>query len=275
MRGMPSYIIYCAFSKKGMVIKMKNSMNDIAFSNEKTFLAEKYLYASDKERLVALVKKMADEAYSSVMTAIESLHEADASKARSVIERDDLIDETEEIIDQECLYSIAMRQPMGEDLRFVYAVTKIITDLERIGDQGVNIANCSLNLLNCGETKEYLRYNEQKPAYEEILSMCSQIKIMYNNLVTAFENEEESPAHEVIEMNPIFHETGDKAVNNLVIFASNINFSEVLDIFTNVLWIVRHLDRVGDHIMNIAERICFILTGVSSETLKKKQRYKT
>ena len=254
---------------------MKYSMNDVAFSSEKTFLAEKYLYASDKERLVDLVKKMSKEAYNSVITAIESLHEADASKAKSVIERDDLIDEIEEKIDQECLYSIAMRQPMGEDLRFVYAVTKIITDLERIGDQGVNIAKCTLNILKVGETKEYLCFNEQKPAHEEILSMCSQIKAMFENLLIAFENDEESKAHEVIEMNPVFHETGDKAVNNLIIFATNISLSEVLDIFTNVLWIVRHLDRVGDHIINIAERICFILTGVSSESLKKKQRYIT
>jgi len=253
---------------------MKNSINDIAFSNEKTFLAEKYLYASDKERLVVLVKKMAEEAYNSVIAAIESLNEADVSKARRVIERDDLIDEIEERIDQECLYSIAMRQPMGEDLRFVYAVTKIITDLERIGDQGVNIAKCTINLLNGCKTKEYLHFSECKPAYEEILSMCSQIEVMFRNLKTAFENEEESAAHEVIGMNQTFHETGDKAVNNLVIYASGINLSVVLDIFTNVLWIVRHLDRVGDHIINIAERICFIITGVSAETLKKKQRTK-
>jgi phosphate uptake regulator len=87
-------------------------------------------------------------------------------------------------------------------------------------------------------------------------------------------NGEEKIAREVLEMNLKFHETGGNAVNGLVMFASSKNLPEVLDIFTNVLWIVRHLDRVGDHIMNIAEKICFIVTGVSSESIKKKQRHK-
>jgi phosphate transport system protein len=250
---------------------MKNSMNDVAVSSDKTFLTEKYLYASDKERLVKLVQKMAEEALMSVVVAVESLNEADGSKARSVIERDDVIDEIEEKIDQECLYSIAMRQPMREDLRFVYAVTKIITDLERIGDQGENIAKCSLNLLKTDGINESLYYTE-KPASEEILSMCSQIEIMFENLILAFINEDESAAQEILKLNSIFHETGDKAVNSLVIFASRNNLPEVLDIFKNMLWIVRHLDRIGDHIMNIAERICFIVTGITSESLKKKSK---
>jgi phosphate transport system protein len=215
---------------------------------------------------------MAEEALKSIVTATESFNEADDSKARSVIEGDDIIDELEERIDQECLYSIAMRQPMREDLRFVYAVTKIITDLERIGDQAVNIANCSLYLIKTERNKESFCINEKKPVYEEILSMYSQLEIMFKKLVMAFVDEDENVAYEVMDMNSEFHETGVKAVNGLVIFASGKNLSEVLDIFTNVLWIVRHLDRVGDHIMNIAERVCFIVTGVSPVYLKKKHK---
>ena len=247
---------------------MKNSIND----NDKSFLTEKYLYASDKERLVNLVKEMAEEALKSVVTAVESLSEADGSKARNVIKRDDIIDELEEKIDQECLYSIAMRQPMREDLRFVYAVTKIITDLERIGDQGVNIAECSLKLLKSEKVKESLYFLENKPALKEILSMCSQIEAMFNNLITAFISEDENIAHEVMTMCSKYHETGDKAVNGLLVYASKKNLSKIIDIFTNVLWIVRYLARVGDHMMNVAERVCFIVTGVTPEFLKKKHK---
>ena len=247
-------------------------MYDVGNSGDKSFLTEKYLYASDKERLVNLVKEMMDEALKSIMTAVESLDEADDSKAVSVIERDDVIDDMEEKIDQECLYTIAMRQPMREDLRFVYAVTKLITDLERIGDLSESIANCSLKLLMIGESKESLYFNENKPASDEILSMSSQIEAMFRKLIAAFINEDEDAAHEVMEMCALFNETGEKAVNNLVIFASKKKLSEVLDIFTNVLWIVRHLARIGDHIKNIAERICFIATGVTPEVLKKKTK---
>ena len=251
---------------------MQNRMNDIAAPNEKQFLTEKYLYASDKERIVNLVKEMGEEALKSIVTAIESLDEADGSKARSVIERDDVVDDMEEKIDQECLYSIAMRQPMREDLRFVYAVTKIITDLERIGDLGENIAVCSLKLLKSENTQESLYFIESKPASTEILSMRSQIEAMFQNLITAFLNEDEKTAHEVMEMCSQFRITGDKAVNELVVFASRKKLSKILDIFTNVLWIIRHLARVGDHIMNIAERVCFIVTGITPESLKKKPK---
>jgi phosphate transport system protein len=158
---------------------------------------------------------------------------------------------------------------MREDLRFVYAVTKIITDLERIGDQGVNIANSTLNLLKTDGISNSLFYIE-KPASEEILSMSSQIDAMSRDILSAFINEDENAAREILKLNSRFHETGNKAVSSLVIFASNINLPEVLDIFTNLLWIVRHLDRIGDHIMNVAERVCFIVTGVSPEFLKKK-----
>ena len=251
---------------------MKN-INDNVVLNDKSFLTEKYLYASDKSRLINLVKEMAEEALKSVVTAVESLNEADNSKARSVIERDDVIDEMEDKIDLECLYSIAMRQPMREDLRFVYAVTKIITDLERIGDQGVSIAECSIKLLKPENIKESVYFSENKPVSKEILSMCSQIEIMFVKLKAAFLNEDEKAAHEVMEMCPEFHETGNKAVSGLVIFASRKNVSKILDIFTNVLWIVRHLDRVGNHIINIAERVCFIATGITPESLKKKHKH--
>ena len=248
---------------------MKN-INDTVILNDKSFLTEKYLYASDKKRLVNLVKEMAEESLKSVITAVESLNEADSSKAISVIERDDVIDEMEEKIDLECLYSIAMRQPMREDLRFVYAVTKIITDLERIGDQGVSIAECSLKLLKQENIKESVYFIENKPVSKEILSMCSHIEAMFVNLIAAFLNEDEKAAHEVMEMCPEFHKIGNKAVNGLVLFATKKNVSKILDVFTNVLWIVRHLDRVGNHIMNVAERVCFIATGVTPESLKKK-----
>lgn len=251
---------------------MKNSMNDVAVTSDKTYITEKYLYASDKERLVDLVVKMAEEALKSIVTAIESLNEADDSKARSVIERDDVIDAMEEKIDQECLYTIAMRQPMREELRFVYAVTKIITDLERIGDLSESIAKCSLNLsLKTELTKESLYFSESKPFSKEILSMCSQIESMFNKLTKAFVDEDESIAHEVMNMCSVFHEVGQEAVN--AIFTLRENISDILEVFTNVIWILRYLDRVGDHLMNIAERVCFIVTGVTSEYLKKKQKY--
>ena len=96
---------------------------------------EAYLYASDKARLKDMVSDMGAKASDALLNAMNALRAFDLELADKVIGNDDVIDELEEQIDQECLYSIAMRQPMREDLRFVYVVMKIITDLERIGDQ--------------------------------------------------------------------------------------------------------------------------------------------
>ena len=101
---------------------------------------ESLLYSGDREKILAMVREMGSMASEAFRLAVQSLEERDDALAERVIEEDDAIDDLEATIDHECLCSIAMRQPVREDLRFVFAVLKIITDLERIGDQGVNIA---------------------------------------------------------------------------------------------------------------------------------------
>ena len=115
-------------------------MSDNNGEDKKQNSLQRYLYAADKERLRTLLEEMSQITAASIEKAVRALRSGDAVLAEKVIGEDDLIDEKEEQIDQECLYSIATRQPMREDLRFVYSVMKIIVDLERIGDEAVNIA---------------------------------------------------------------------------------------------------------------------------------------
>ena len=121
---------------------------------------EAYLYASDKARLKDMVSDMGAKACDALLNAMNALRAFDLELADKVIGNDDVIDELEEQIDQECLYSIAMRQPMREDLRFVYVVMKIITDLERIGDQAVNVALRLQKLAAIDPNKDCLMMNE-------------------------------------------------------------------------------------------------------------------
>ena len=114
---------------------VKNKKN---VTGERTL--ENYLYTSDKARMYALVCDMMNEACRNLERAVKALEESDLALADQVIQNDEKVDELEERIDQECLYSIAMRQPLREDLRYVYAVMKIVIDVERIGDQAVNLA---------------------------------------------------------------------------------------------------------------------------------------
>ena len=225
---------------------------------------EAYLYASDKARLVRMVCEMAGHASASLKKSIETLHSFDLEEARLVIEDDDIIDEMEEQIDQECLYSIAMRQPMREDLRFVYAVMKLITDLERIGDQSVNVALRLQKLAAIDNEKDC-------PMLGDIDEMAELDLLMFHEALDAFIREDESIVAATRSRRRKVHEIRDKAVENLM---KNSVTTDPRDLTTGKLfvsmWILRHLSRISDHVLNFAEKVAFIATGISPLTMKKK-----
>ena len=224
---------------------------------------EAYLYASDKARLVNMVREMWNHASVSLEDAMKALHAFDLDLAQHVIEGDDVIDEMEEQIDQECLYSIAMRQPMREDLRFVYAVMKIITDLERIGDQSVNV---SLRLKKLASIDP----DHDCPMLDEIDQMARHDSEMLKAALEAFITEDSSIVESTREHRRAVHKIRDEAVEELM---KNSMPTSPHDLTTGKLfasmWILRHLSRISDHVLNLAEKVAFIATGISPLTLKK------
>ena len=107
---------------------------------DKNKTVESYLFASDKERVVERVTEMGQKVISALKDSVEAFINCDETLVKKIIEDDNEIDSMDEEIDLECLRSIAMRQPVREELRFIFAVLKTTTDLERIGDHAVNIA---------------------------------------------------------------------------------------------------------------------------------------
>jgi len=204
---------------------------------------------------------MASDAFSK---AVRSLEERNDELADSVITADDEIDDLEAAIDQECLSSIAMRQPVREDLRFVFAVLKIITDLERIGDQGVNIAK---------KAKVLNRYPLLKPLVD-IPKMKIIAAEMVSDSLKSFE-----------ENDPVLAEKICLRDDELDILYENI-FDELIEIIGNkpegdqataqcaagLLWIARHLARIGDHATNVAERVYFMVKGERLKPLLEEKR---
>lgn len=107
---------------------------------------------------------------------------------------------------------------------------------------------------------------------DDILGMCAKVSKMMDSIMTAFVDENENLAFQVMDEGDEFHDLGEQAVNGLVSFVNSNKDPNAILVFTNTLWIVRHLDRVADHIENLAEKICFIVSGVSTEKLKKQVR---
>ena len=224
---------------------------------------ETYLYASDKARMKVLVTQMTDFARESLVRAVKALNALDLKTAGSVIADDDRIDDLEEQIDQECLYSIAMRQPMREDLRFVYAVMKIITDLERIGDQAVNIS------IRLQKYVESTGVSSLIPKLEQIQEMGDKCDAMAADFLEAFDKEDGSILERMRKNRHAVNDIGDTAVALLMQRLASPYLTETpTEIFCSI-WIIRHLGRVADHMMNLAEKVYFIATGISPMTQKK------
>ncbi len=240
-------------------------MADKNTEDKKQSSLERYLYAADKERLRALVEEMSQIAAASIEKAALALKSADAVLAEKVIEEDDLIDEKEEQIDQECLYSIAMRQPMREDLRFVYSVMKIIVDLERIGDQSVNIA------MNVRDLPEGITFPEEMIPFVE--KMAAENIKMIGEVMEAFAGEDETIICTARERRRSIKGIRNSAVSMLdkIIASQKFCESDRMRLFCTVILTLRHLSRISDHVLNLAERVSFIATGISPLTLKRAQ----
>ncbi|KJR43129.1 phosphate transport system regulatory protein PhoU, partial [Candidatus Magnetoovum chiemensis] len=106
------------------------------------------MYIKDEQllRLKNILIKMAHLAEDAIHNAVKSLIEKDLDLAQSVIDNDKIINSYDVYIDEECIRTLARRQPVGSDLRFITTAMKITTDIERIGDHALNIARTSLEL---------------------------------------------------------------------------------------------------------------------------------
>jgi phosphate transport system protein len=216
---------------------------------------ESYLYASDKERIVGLVIKMGLAADSALKDAMEAFATADKVLAAKVVSSDDEIDAVEEEIDLECLRSIAMRQPVREELRFIFAVLKTITDLERIGDQSVNIARWVIELKKYPQTAV-------RPA---LIDMGDVAGAMLRDALKAFRTSDGDMCAEICRRDGILDEAYSSIFDEFIELMASFKTGDTNTVraIAAQMWIARHLERIGDHVTNIAERVYFMDKGES------------
>lgn len=223
---------------------------------------ESYLYSSDKERIVELVLKMGSMVADALKNAVDAFVNRDMDLARKIMTDDDEVDAMEETIDLECLRSIAMRQPVREELRFIFAVLKTITDLERIGDQSVNIAKWSIEL-------EKYPHIEVNPAIPEMRDIAES---MLRDALEAFKSADGDISVEICLRDDQLDKRYSKVFNEFIeMMASYKNGdTNIVHAVTGQMWAARHLERVGDHVTNIAERVYFMDKG---ENLTKRDEF--
>ena len=183
--------------------------------------------------------------------AMQSLKKGDSSFAYAAIKMDEDINKLEMSINDQCTRIIARRQPAASDLRFIIAISKAITDLERTGDEVKRVASNIVKLVEEGATEI---------SASEIRNIAKLVSGMISDSLTAFARYDVELAYEVVKRDEEVDEEYKTAIRALV----TRMMEEPRSIATsmNVIWILRSLERVGDHAENIAQHLVYLVKGI-------------
>jgi len=181
--------------------------------------------------------------------AIHALVQQDEAMAKQAIAFDTEIDQKEKEIEAMCLRLLLQQQPVAKDLRIISAALKMITDMERIGDQAADISEITLCLI--GET--YIK------KFEHIPMMAAATSKMVTESIDAYVKMDLVLAQQVIDYDDVVDDLFDKVKNDLIelIQQDKANGSQAIDI----MMIAKYFERIGDHATNIAEWVVFSITG--------------
>lgn len=207
------------------------------------------VFVKDMEHLNDMFLAMSNCAQQVISLSIEALRNRDIEKANEAIALDDVVDKLNHDIENKCLSLIVRQQPVAKDLRRLGSILKVITDIERIGDYGVNISKISLANKN----------DRMNLSLIEIIKMSELVEDMINNCIVSFLEEDIHLARTVAIMDDKVDEMFISISNNLLeVIGQNASVSKEA---TSLLFVARHLERTADHTTNICERIIYIVTG--------------
>ncbi|MCT8976895.1 phosphate signaling complex protein PhoU [Clostridium sp. CX1] len=197
---------------------------------------------NDLLRMGSIVEKQ-------IHQCIEALVKQDEALAEQIIKNDDLVDKLQREIEDKCIKLIAKEQPLAIDLRTIVTTSKLVTDLERMADYAVDIAKITIRMKNEKYVKELI----------DIPKMAEIVKVMIRKALDAHVAGDVEAAYEACKM--------DDEIDHLY---RNI-FTEMLTLMskgqenvgqiTQLLFVSKYLERVGDHVTNICEWTIYLVTG--------------
>ncbi len=193
---------------------------------------------------------------SAISSATKALVEQDKQQALKAIAFDQEIDQKEKDIEALCLKLLLQQQPVARDLRQISAALKMITDMERIGDQATDISEITILLADTSYIKKL----------EHISLMAIETGKMVTDAVDAFVQNDLVKAHGVIDADDIVDNLFVTVKNDLIVLINEdvANGSQAMDL----LMVAKYYERIGDHAVNIAEWVEFSITGTHRNSLK-------
>ncbi len=179
--------------------------------------------------------------------AMQALLERRADLAESIIVRDDEVNDLQIEIDDRCLKLLALQQPMAKDLRLITAAMKINADLERIGDQAVNIAENAIKILVAPPLKPMI----------DLPRMAELAEAMTRDSLDAFVRRDSALARRVLEQDDEVDQMKDSMFRVLLTYM--MADPGTIERALSLILVSRNLERVADHATNIAEDVIFVV----------------
>jgi phosphate transport system protein len=195
-----------------------------------------------------------------IARAIEALVNRDSAKARETIARDLEVNHLDIEMDERCIRLLALYQPAASDLRLITTGLKITTDLERIGDNAVNIC------------ERVLEFNQHPlpTAYIDIPRMAAVAQSMVQDSLDAFTRGDAALAEQVIARDDEVDSLNDQVYRQLL--ALMAEDSQTIPRATPILFVAKYLERIADHATNIAEMAVFLIKGRDIRHMDKRQQ---
>ncbi|HUL30272.1 MAG TPA: phosphate signaling complex protein PhoU [Thermodesulfobacteriota bacterium] len=204
-------------------------------------------FQKELEDLKEELLKMAALVEDAIHHAVQSLVKRDSGLIQKTFEGENRINAMELAIEDRCLKLLALRQPMAADLRFITSAMKITTDLERMGDQAVNIAERAVSLNQEPQIKPYL----------DIPRMAETAESMVKDVLDAFVNHDSKLARSVCERDDLVDGLNDQVFRELLTFMNSD--PQTITRAIHLMIVCRCLERIADHATNIAEDVIFML----------------
>jgi phosphate transport system protein len=207
------------------------------------------VYEAELGQLRDRLLEMGGKVEAAITASVKSLTERDNALAQKVIASDREVNRLEVEIDDACRRILALRQPAASDLRFITTALKIVTDLERMGDLAVNIAERALDL------------NQAPPLrpFHDLSSLAEMTEAQLKKALDAFVEQDVNRAEEVIAGDEVLDAVYLKLFNELLTYM--MEDSRVIRRATAVMFAAKHLERFGDHAINVAEMVIYMVRG--------------
>jgi phosphate transport system protein len=206
-------------------------------------------YDLELEQLRGRILAMGSNLVAMIQETTRALVDRDSAAARRMIEYDHEINRQEVAIDELALNVIALRQPAARDLRFITLALKVSTDLERIGDCCVNLAERTLELNEEPQLKPYIDLPKMAEAAEGMIA----------DALDAFQRGDADLAAEVTRRDARVDELNTQVFRELLTFM--MEDPKTISRATRLIFVGKYLERIADHATNIAEMVIFMVRG--------------